>query len=382
MSTECKFGRLDFRHFFVCVLSIAIQLLLKVTFSVCAEPPVRFIRPRKIAYEVEKFVGETIVLDCEVSRPNAEVSWKKDGEEIEETSNITITEDGSTRQLTIHSSRLEDTGQYLCDAKDDVMDFSLKINGMVLLKLLIVDWLYNCQYPNNVFYYSFADWPLVFLQKHDILTDRHYLESEAIVLKCELSRANGLVFWYKDNNRIMANNHFTFEEEGTFRSLIILNAEIEDTGEYTCNSKDDKIVFNVTVEGTFKIPVTCIQKYVFMHNTLKLHLLFYLEAPVSILRKARTPEHYSLLTGNELILECEVSRENATVQWLCNGRVLEADDRIHIERRGTMRKFVLSNLQVSDSGDYTCDAIDDKMNIMVTVKGKLTMTFLNLISRL
>ncbi|XP_053352236.1 obscurin-like protein 1 [Clarias gariepinus] len=284
-----------------------------VTFFVnIAEPPVRFIRPRKIAYEVEKFVGETIVLDCEVSRPNAEVSWKKDGEEIEETSNITITEDGSTRQLTIHSSRLEDTGQYLCDAKDDVMDFSLKIN----------------------------DWPLVFLQKHDILTDRHYLESEAIVLKCELSRANGLVFWYKDNNKIVANNHFTFEEEGTFRSLIILNAEIEDTGEYTCNSKDDKIVFNVTVE----------------------------EAPVSILRKARTPEHYSLLTGNELILECEVSRENATVQWLCNGRVLEADDRIHIERRGTMRKFVLSNLQVSDSGDYTCDAIDDKMNIMVTVK--------------
>ncbi|XP_058247679.1 obscurin-like protein 1 isoform X1 [Hemibagrus wyckioides] len=284
-----------------------------VTFFVnIAEPPVRFIRPWKMAYEVERFVGETIVLDCQVSRSNAEVIWKKNGEEIEENANITITEDGSTRQLTIHSSRLGDTGQYLCDAKDDVMDFSVKINEP----------------------------PLRFLQKSDMITDRHFSVSDAIVLKCELSRANGVVCWYKDNNRIVANDHFTFEEQGAFRSLIILNAEIGDSGEYMCNAKDDKIVFNVTVQ----------------------------EIPVYILGKARAPEHYSLVAGNELILECEVSRENATVQWLCDGRVLQPDARTHIERRGTMRKIVLSNLQVSDSGEYVCDAIDDKMNVMVTVQ--------------
>lgn len=101
----------------------------------------------------------------------------------------------------------------------------------------------------------------------------------------------------------------------------------------------------------------------------------YLEAPVSILRNARTSELYSLVAGNELILECEVSRENATVQWLCNGRVLQADARTHIEKRGLVRKLVLSNLQVSDSGEYICDATDDKMNIVVTVQGKLNMTF-------
>ncbi|KAF4087196.1 hypothetical protein AMELA_G00092870 [Ameiurus melas] len=284
-----------------------------VTFFVnIAEPPVRFIRPRKTAYEVERFVGETVVLDCEVSRSNADVSWKKNGEEIEENSNVTITEDGSTRQLTIHSSRLEDTGQYLCDAKDDVMDFSLKIN----------------------------DPPLKFLRKRDTITDKFFVVSDAIVLKCELSRANGIVSWYKDNNRIVVNDHFTFEEEGAFRSLIILNAEIEDTGEYMCNAKDDKIVFNVTVQ----------------------------EAPVSILGNTKTPEHYSLIVGNEMILECEVSQDNAIVQWFCNGTVLQADARIHIEQRGTIRKLVLSNLQMSDSGEYICDAIDDRMYFMVTVQ--------------
>lgn len=101
---------------------------------------------------------------------------------------------------------------------------------------------------------------------------------------------------------------------------------------------------------------------------------------MSILFMARTPEHRSLVAGNELILECEVSRENAAVQWLCNGRVLQPDARTRIERRGTTRKLVLSNLHVSDSGEYTCDAIDDKTNTMVTVQGKLTKTSINMIN--
>lgn len=82
-----------------------------------------------MAYAVEKLVGDIVVLECEVSRPNAEVSWKKDGEEIEENSNITITEDGTSRQLTIHSAAFNDAGQYVCDARDDVMDFQVKIKG-------------------------------------------------------------------------------------------------------------------------------------------------------------------------------------------------------------------------------------------------------------
>uniref|UniRef100_A0A8B9H1J2 Obscurin-like protein 1 n=1 Tax=Astyanax mexicanus TaxID=7994 RepID=A0A8B9H1J2_ASTMX len=284
-----------------------------VTFFVnIAEPPVRFIRPRKMAYEVEKYVGDTVLLDCDVSRTNAEVSWKKNGEEIEENSNITITEDGSSRQLTIHSAELKDAGKYVCDAKDDVMDFHVKL----------------------------LEAPLTFLRKADIATDRHIMVSDAIVLKCELSRTNGVVHWYKDNESIAGNEHFICEEEGAFRSLIVLNAEIKDSGEYVCDAKDDKVAFSVTVK----------------------------EAPVSILGNSGNPEHYTLVAGDELILECEVSRENANVQWLCNGRVLNADSRTHIESRGRMRKLVLSNLCVKDSGEYVCDATDDKMTTIVKVQ--------------
>lgn len=102
-----------------------------------AEPPVRFVRPRKMASRVEKVVGEALVLDCEVSRLNAEVTWKKNGEEVGDSRNITILEDGVLRQITVHSLRLEDAGQYVCDAKDDVMDFLVAVHGTSLAYLTI-----------------------------------------------------------------------------------------------------------------------------------------------------------------------------------------------------------------------------------------------------
>lgn len=86
-------------------------------------------RPRKMASRVEKVVGEALVLDCEVSRLNAEVTWKKDGEEVGDSRHVTILEDGILRQLTLHSLGLEDAGQYVCDAKDDVMDFLVTVHG-------------------------------------------------------------------------------------------------------------------------------------------------------------------------------------------------------------------------------------------------------------
>ncbi|XP_026127143.1 obscurin-like protein 1 isoform X18 [Carassius auratus] len=284
-----------------------------VTFFVnIAEPPVRFIRPRKMAYGVDKLVGDIVVLECEVSRPNAEVSWKKDAEEIEENSNITITEDGTSRQLTIHSATFEDAGQYVCDARDDVMDFLVKIK----------------------------DPPLKILRKADIETKRRFVVSDAIVLKCEISRPNGVVSWLKDNEKIEGNEHFIFEEEGTFRSLIVLSAELKDSGDYMCDAQDDNVIFSVTVE----------------------------EAPVSIVGNSEKPEHHILMTGDELILECEVSRVNAIVQWYFNGRLLQEDSRTHIKSRDTTRKLVISELQTSDSGDYLCDAIDDKMTTRLTVQ--------------
>ncbi|XP_048094825.1 obscurin-like protein 1 isoform X11 [Alosa alosa] len=292
-----------------------------VTFFVnIAEPPVRFIRPRKMACGVDVFVGDPILLDCEVSRANAEVTWKKNGEEIEESTKVTIFEDGLIRQLSILSATLEDAGQYMCDAKDDVMDFHVSV----------------------------TEPPVQILRKDEIVTERHIVAPDDIVLKCELSCSDGTVDWYKDNERVVESERLSCEAEGAFRTLVILNAEIADAGEYICDAKDDKVQFSVTVE----------------------------EAPVTILGNSEHPEHHSLVAGDDLILECEVSRSNVPVEWYCNGRLLNPDSRTHIESRETVRKLVLTCLELSDAGEYMCDAADDKMIILVRVQEPPTK-FLN-----
>lgn len=89
-----------------------------------------------------------------------------------------------------------------------------------------------------------------------------------------------------------------------------------------------------------------------------------------IVGKSDKPEHHSLNTGDDLIIQCEVSRANATVQWYWNGDLLHEDSRTRFESSDTMRKLVISDIQTSDSGQYLFDAIDDKIITMVSVQGK------------
>lgn len=92
--------------------------------------------------EVSSFSGEPIVLEIAVSRPSAGVKWWLDGKEIQESENITITEDGLIRCLTIHSPTPVDSGKYTCNAVDDKIDFQVKITGTNLFQTSIVDKLF------------------------------------------------------------------------------------------------------------------------------------------------------------------------------------------------------------------------------------------------
>lgn len=87
------------------------------------------------------------------------------------------------------------------------------------------------------------------LRKSEVKTNLKSLISDDIVLECELSRANAISKWYKDGCRIEDDERFCEEEEGAFRSLVILNAELGDSGEYFLDVEDDNITFQVTVEG-------------------------------------------------------------------------------------------------------------------------------------
>lgn len=95
--------------------------------------------------------------------------------------------------------------------------------------------------------------PVKILRKSEIKTNFKSLVSDDIVLECELSRASGVAKWYKDNCPVEGDERYCEEEEGAFRSLVILNAELGDSGEYFLDVGDDSISFQVMVEGRFDL---------------------------------------------------------------------------------------------------------------------------------
>ncbi|XP_034007059.1 obscurin-like protein 1a [Trematomus bernacchii] len=284
------------------------------------KPPVTLTRPENTPEKLESFAGKPIVLEIVVSRPGAEVKWWLNGREVEESSNIAITEEGLIHRLTIHSATPEDSGKYTCDAADDKIDFEVKV----------------------------SEPPVKILRKSEIKTNLKSLISDDIVLECELSRANAVGKWYKDNCRVEDDERFCQEEEGAFRSLVILAAELGDSGEYFLDVGDDNISYHVIVE----------------------------EPPVTIIGNSNDPDNQEMVAGDELILACEVSRANAPVQWFCNEKLLTSDSRTYIESYGTLRKIIISNVQPSDSGKYVCDAGDDKMISVVKIQ-EPPVTFVN-----
>lgn len=75
------------------------------------------------------------------------------------------------------------------------------------------------------------------------------VEQEQLVLSCEVSRADGVVQWYKDGTEMQQSHNATIQAEGTKRSLTIHSAQLSDTGTYTCRVGDTVLMFKVNIRG-------------------------------------------------------------------------------------------------------------------------------------
>lgn len=85
------------------------------------------------------------------------------------------------------------------------------------------------------------------------------------------------------------------------------------------------------------------------------------------------PNHTEFLDG-DLVLECEVSKERARVQWLKDGKQIRASKVIKIESSGVVRRLVIKNIdgKQCDSLKITCKIVGEKQPVEthcdVTVK--------------
>uniref|UniRef100_A0A673BJ77 Obscurin like cytoskeletal adaptor 1a n=1 Tax=Sphaeramia orbicularis TaxID=375764 RepID=A0A673BJ77_9TELE len=173
--------------------------------------------------------GEPIVLYCEVSHSFAQVSWLKDGQELQMTDGLNIQSDGNMRRIVIQSAEASHSGVYTCQTAGDSCPYSASSN-------------------------SNTEPPVMIVEPKDDMVMEGYI-SEDVHLQCELSRTNGRVRWFKDGHEVEESGNIQLVSEGPYRRLTILCSTAEDSGEYVCETDGDSVFFQLTVTGRTEGPV-------------------------------------------------------------------------------------------------------------------------------
>ncbi|KAF1654557.1 Obscurin-like protein 1, partial [Aptenodytes patagonicus] len=263
-----------------------------------SEPPVRILQPCRPPPIVTVSPGETVMLDCELSRVDAPVCWTKEGVRLEAGGNLVLEEEGAHRRLLIPMARAEHSGKYVCDATDDTVTFTVQVSD-----------------------------PLVRILERDVLpTHRHCRAMEDLVLEVHLSHAHGEVKWYKDGEKLQDTGRVRLEEDGAHRSLVVLGTTGRDAGEYLCDTGDDSIIFFVTVE----VPRV-----------------------VEIIMELQS---LTVLEGEDATFKCLVSPEDVAVTWQLNGQPVVPGEQLLVTRSGLCHSLTLRQCQPGDAATVTANA--------------------------
>ncbi|KFO95300.1 Obscurin-like 1, partial [Calypte anna] len=277
-----------------------------------AEPPVRILHPPQRSQEVRVQAPGHVELRCELSVPDAPVCWFKDGLEVDETDNLLLLAEGAWRSLLIPRSSAEDTGEYICESKDEAVSFDVKVS----------------EPPVRI---------LQPLRPPPVVT---VSLGETITLSCELSRVDAPVHWAKEGIRLEAGGSLVLEEEGAHRHLLIPVAQPEHSGKYVCDAADDAVTFTVHV----------------------------LNPLVRILEKDVLPTRLHCKAMEDLVLEVHLSHAHGEVKWYKDGEKLQDTGRVRLEENGTRRSLVVLGAMGRDTGEYLCDTGDDSIVFFVTVE--------------
>ncbi|XP_063285407.1 obscurin-like protein 1 isoform X2 [Pelobates fuscus] len=284
-----------------------------VFFSVMVtEPPTKIVFPTNSSQELDFIRGDKVELVIEVSRSNGTVRWFKDGLEVDENETLRMTSDGFRRCLVLPHAEVEDSGEYICDTDSDSITFDVKV----------------------------SEPPVTIVSSGCSPSVLRVTEGDPFSIQCLLSRVSAAVRWFKDGQKLMTNDKLTLDEQGTKHFLHFQSAQPESAGHYECNVGTDARVFTVHVDAP----------------------------PVVIVGNTGTPEHHTLMVGDDLVLSCELSRPNFKVRWLRDGEELVSVGRVKILSRGVHRQITIQSLRPSDSGTYTCDATTDQMHTTVHVE--------------
>ncbi|XP_029460824.1 obscurin-like protein 1 [Rhinatrema bivittatum] len=253
--------------------------------------------------------GEDLRLQVRLSVASAEVKWFKDGEKIVDSGHTHLEEQGSLRALLLLGAESGDSGEYLCVTSDE-----------------------SCG-----FYVTVEEPPVTIVDKEDVQNTSAVLEGEEVTLTVRVSEPTAPVRWLRNGQQLSLGARFQVSSEGPARALTIRQAEITDSGNYTCRTTGDELHFSVQLPWSLfhSQPLVsaprCVEFLSELHNV-------------------------TVLEGECATFKCVLSPEDALISWQLNGSALTPDAKYIMSRNGLCHSLSIQQCRIGDGATVTASA--------------------------
>ncbi|CAN9500397.1 unnamed protein product [Ophioblennius macclurei] len=257
--------------------------------------------------------GDSGAFCCELSKPGASVDWRKGRVILKPGYKYEMKQEGNLTKLIINNVEESDAGKYTCKTKDSQSSAELTVKAP----------------------------PVTFKTK---LKNQEIEEENSISLSCELSKPGLAVQWRKGEELLKSDFKYQIKTRSSIMELTVKNAQLEDSGLYSCIFGDVKTTANVTVTPiplTFKVG----------------------------LKNQEAPE------GGSVSLRCELSRAGVPVQWWKGEDQLSPGARCHMTLKGNVAELTVKNIQPEDVGEYSCVFGEQKTTAEVNVRAAASVFF-------
>ncbi|XP_020931963.1 obscurin-like protein 1 isoform X7 [Sus scrofa] len=262
-----------------------------------AEPP-----PVKLVSELTPLTvheGDDATFRCEVSPPDADVTWLRNGAVVTPGPQLEMAQNGSSRTLTLRGCQLEDAGTVTARAGGTATSARLHVRETELL----------------------------FLRR---LQDVRAEEGQDVCLQVETGRvgAAGAVRWVRGGVPLPPDSRLATTQDGHVHRLLIHGVVPADQGTYGCESHHDRTLARLSVRPRQ-------------------------------LRVLRPLEDVTITEGGSATFQLELSQEGVTGEWARGGVRLQQGPTCQIHTEGHTHHLVLSGLGLADSGciSFTADAL-------------------------
>ncbi|NXQ36801.1 TITIN protein, partial [Alaudala cheleensis] len=262
-------------------------------------------------------------LTCEVTgTPEIKITWFKDDRELKQSDKYRISFTKSLAILHVSEVDTEDSGEYICEAKNDA--------GKDICSSVVT-----------------VKEPPQFLKKIENISS---LRGGTVVFQAAIKGSLPItVSWLKDNDEVIEDSNIKMTFVNNVATLMVRSIELKHDGKYFCQAKNEAGIQRCSALLTVKDLII----------------------PPKFTKKLKKMDS---IKGSFVHLECIVSGSHPiSIQWYKDGQEITASEKHKYSFHDNTAFLEINKLEGTDSGSYTCEATNkagsNQCSGFLTVKG-------------